>query len=300
MAGIISFLPKKSHGIQIFISKRFYFRHCRFHHVNSFATHDAIQVIQIYKAQNTNATEFDDILPALIKVNQTGSSATNTISNYCNDWISASTNRLEFRSAQLQLADSMYYNPSQALSLELGLSTLGQGQLYDAFIQHGPDNDPDSAKSMVTRTKNAMTAAGKPASPALGADQTEWLSQFLTIRTNTLKNPSNKASQAAWSQSVTRVQSYSYALSNGQINFNDTLVALDNDGKQITVPCRLELWTEFVPVPSDMYSKKGLSAGAIAGIIIALLVVFGVSGFFGWRWWKKRQQKVKFESLPEF
>ncbi|KAJ1558251.1 ATP phosphoribosyltransferase (ATP-PRTase) (ATP-PRT), partial [Nowakowskiella sp. JEL0078] len=263
------------------------------------ATHDAIQVIQSYKNENENATEFDSILPALTKINQTGSSSTSTISSFCDIWSSTAKNRLEFRTAQLELADSMYFNPSQALALDLGLSSLSRGQIYDAFIQHGPDNDPDSARSMVTRTKTAMTTAGKPESPALGADQSEWLDQFLTIRTNTLKNPSNKASQAGWSKTVTRVQSYSYALKNGQINFNDSLIALDNDGAQITVPCRLELWTEFVPVSSNVSSKSGLSAGVIAGIVIAVLVVVGGAGFFGWRWWEKHQEKMEFSELKD-
>ncbi|KAJ3122129.1 hypothetical protein HK098_003108 [Nowakowskiella sp. JEL0407] len=243
------------------------------------ATHDAIQVIDIYRASSSNATEFDALYPTIQRINATGSSSVSGLDGYCDAWKSAST-KLEFRTAQIQLTDKLYFNPSQALADALGLRTpLARGQLYDAFIQHGGESDYDSAPSMVKRTTATTPKQG-------GSEQT-WLTSFLSVRKYTLQHASTPETRTAWAQSVTRVNSYSYAVTKSEFDFESELRALDNDGKETVVPCNLNLWTEFVPVEVDD-AKKRLSSGAIAGIVIAISVVLGVAGYVAWMYFRKR------------
>ncbi|KAJ1933046.1 hypothetical protein EC988_009250, partial [Linderina pennispora] len=61
-----------------------------------------------------------------------------------------------------------------------------------------------------------------------------WLTKFLQVRTDDLKNPHNKGTQKEWAKSVTRVKSYQYVVAQKQYKWSSSIKALDNDGKTTT------------------------------------------------------------------
>ena len=82
--------------------------------------------------------------------------------------------------------------------IRLGLAMpLARAQLYDAAIQHGVGDDPDSLGSLIAR-------AGRRRSAASGEDA--WLDAFFDVRITTLRAPSNTATAGAWSESTDRVE----------------------------------------------------------------------------------------------
>ncbi|TPX47196.1 chitosanase [Synchytrium endobioticum] len=248
------------------------------------ATHDAFGVITNF-TNLVSPNAFTQYYGTLQALNTTGSSSTSGLSGFCDAWSQTAATSVVFREVQVNATDQLYYIPSQALATSIGLTMpLSFGQLYDAAIQHGTENDPDSLPSMAAKTTAYMNSINQPGTPAQGADEKLWMQSFMNVRIQTLQNPSNKATQAAWSQSVTRVKSYQYAANNNQWNFgNVSLKALDNGGSVITVNCDPDLWTRFVPTPSGRSN-----AGLIIGVVIATLAVVVVAGV-GFFWWKRRR-----------
>ncbi|KAJ3155027.1 hypothetical protein HDU89_007217 [Geranomyces variabilis] len=256
------------------------------------STHDAYDVVNTYVNSGNYSSEFDPYIARLATLNATGDASTKGLSGFCDAWYAASSNPT-FRAVQIAKVDSLYYYPSQNISDTLQLTlAAARGQLYDAAIQHGLESDPDSMPSMVARVPRTA-----------GMTEDAWLAAFMAERKRTLCHPSTPATQKAWCASVTRVNSYDHLTTTGQSNFTDTFNPLDNDGKEVTIKCDLDLWTTYIPGNKDQGgsgSGSGMGKGAIIAIVVIVLIVAAVAGFLaywrftkgGWPWANQRFKRV--------
>ncbi|TPX31141.1 chitosanase [Synchytrium microbalum] len=238
------------------------------------ATHDAFSVVTNYTKLQPN-NQLNPYYSTLQALNVSGSSSTSGLSGFCDAW-AASCNDTIFRQVQVNTTDYMYFDPSQALGMAVGLVfPLSYGQMYDAAIQHGLESDPDSLPSMIAKTQSTMISNGYAPTVAAGADEIVWMTTFMNTRIYTLTHASTAATRNVWSQSITRVKSYQYAASQGSWSFEASLNALDNDGKVVTLNCDPELWTRFVPTyrAESETPKIATIVGIIVAIFIGLLVV---------------------------
>ncbi|KAJ3045734.1 hypothetical protein HDV00_007860 [Rhizophlyctis rosea] len=256
-------------------------------------THDAYGVINSYYNKQNHGNEFDPYMDRLRQLNASDSNAGSTsgLDGFCQAWYAA-CNNTAFLQAQVEFATQTYYLPSQNYADNLGLtSAVGRGQMYDAAIQHGIGSDPDSLNSLIARTQAAMTSNNQPPSPSQGASEQDWMNQFFQIRITDLCNPSDKSTKKAWCQSTSRVKSYQY-LASQSFNFTgseDSVSALDNDGKPLKVACNLLLNSTYIPGPYP--GSGGMSKGTIAGIVIGVilvLILLGVIGYLVWRRWNRK------------
>jgi len=109
-----------------------------------------------------------------------------------------------FRQAQHNIADKLYWAPSQKEAANLGVKhAITRGQLYDAYINHGEDG---ALKLAGTATKNAG------GSPKDGTDEKQWLAAFLEARLAVLK------ADKTWAESVDRVRVYQKLLASGNVD----------------------------------------------------------------------------------
>ncbi|TPX61533.1 chitosanase [Powellomyces hirtus] len=235
------------------------------------STRDAFDVVSTYSKDPGYSQEFEPYLGKLLELNSTQSDSAEGLSGFCDAWYTAASNPA-FRAVQVAKADALYYTPAQKIADNLGLTlAISRGQLYDAAIQMGIESDPDSMPSIVNRT----------AKPEGMAEET-WISNFMKERQRTLCNPSTPATQAAWCASVTRVESYTHLLETGQTNFTETFKPLNNDGKEFTINCNLDVWTQYIP--GKRYGEEGgsggLSTGAVAAIAVVLALLVLVGAFF--------------------
>ncbi|KAJ3173924.1 hypothetical protein HDU87_007246 [Geranomyces variabilis] len=257
------------------------------------STHDAYDVVNTYVNSGNYSLEFDPYIATLATLNVTGDASTKGLSGFCDAWYAAASNPT-FRAVQIAKIDSLYYYPSQNISDTLQLTLpAARGQLYDAAIQHGVEADPDSMPSMVARV---------PRTPGMTDDA--WLEAFLAERKRTLCHPSTPATQKAWCASVTRVNSYEHLTATGQSNFTDAFSPLDNDGKEITIKCDLNVWTNYIPGSKDQggsgSGSGGMGKGAVIAIVLIVLIVAAVAGFLaywrltkgGWPWANQRFKRV--------
>jgi len=108
------------------------------------------------------------------------------------------------RSGQLGVAcdaeaDELYFLPAMQAAAAAGVSSpVGQAIFYDTWLQHGGNGDPDSLPSIVKRTIAKTGGIG-------ATTETEFLRAFLAIRKEILRNPTDRATGAAWRASASRV-----------------------------------------------------------------------------------------------
>lgn len=146
-------------------------------------TGDAIEVVKRYTDLN-HSNILAKYLPELTRLenerirtdnDQGDVSGLYKIGDYVSDWAAASK-KLEFRNIQDSVVDDYYYKPSAQKADTLGLKLpLSRAQLYDAIIQHGDGNDPDSINALIERTNKK--SGGNPASNKV--DEKKWLRNFL-------------------------------------------------------------------------------------------------------------------------
>ncbi|ORX68180.1 lysozyme-like protein [Linderina pennispora] len=171
------------------------------------------------------------------KLDKSGSGSTSGLDGYCSVWGKLGKSGRKVR-------DEMYFDPSQKLADTLGAQLdVTRAQLYDTTIQHGDGSDPDSVGALIKKTSASFKADAKGSSGSTlkinghNVDEIVWLTKFLQVRTDDLKNPHNKETQKEWSESVTRVKSYQYVVAQKQYKWSNSIKALDNDGKATTVKC---------------------------------------------------------------
>ncbi|VVE30357.1 chitosanase [Pandoraea anhela] len=159
-------------------------------------TDDLLQVVQEYTARKPG-NALAPYLPALRAVNGTDSTA--GLGGFPEAWRAAATDP-EMIAAQDAVNDQLYRVPSRKLANRLGLVLpLSRAALYEAGIQHGYGDDPDSVGQIAAR---ATAQVGS--TPASGADEKTWLLTFLQMRRADLLAPANTSSAEEWRKSVGR------------------------------------------------------------------------------------------------
>ncbi|MGC0421732.1 chitosanase [Embleya sp. AB8] len=142
-------------------------------------TGDMLDLVQAYtdrKPDNILA----GYLPALRAVN--GSPSHEGLgTQFEQDWQTAAQDE-DFRRAQDDERDRVYFNPAVGRAKADGLGTLGQFIYYDAIVMHGDSGDADSFGSI---RANALAQA---APPAQGGDETAYLNAFLDARKVAMKH----------------------------------------------------------------------------------------------------------------
>lgn len=99
-----------------------------------------------------------------------------------------------FRRAQLRLADRLSWQPARRLARAVGARrALTQGQLYDAYVNHGESG----IRRLLARTNRR--AGG---TPATGVSEAKWLATFLRVRLAVLR------ADPVWALAVDRVAVY--------------------------------------------------------------------------------------------
>lgn len=136
-------------------------------------TSDMLGLVELYSARapgNVLARR----LPALREVD--GSDSHEGLDpGFPDDWRRAAGDP-EFRRAQDEERDRVYFGPAVAQGRADGLRTLGQFAYYDAIVMHGEGDDPASFGGIRER------ALRRARPPARGGDEVAYLNAFLDAR----------------------------------------------------------------------------------------------------------------------
>ncbi|AIA06841.1 chitosanase [Streptomyces noursei] len=141
-------------------------------------THDMLELVELYtkrKPDNVLAA----YLPALRKVDG-GDSHAGLDPNYPKDWRKAAKDP-DFRKAQDDERDRVYFNPAVKQGKADGIGVLGQFAYYDAIVMHGDGDD----KTSFSGIRKRALAKAKP--PAQGGDEKTYLNAFLDARVWAMK-----------------------------------------------------------------------------------------------------------------
>ncbi|MFI6586298.1 chitosanase [Embleya sp. NPDC050493] len=142
-------------------------------------TGDMLDLVELYTARKPGNV-LAKYLPALRKVNGTDSHS-GLGSSFEKAWATAAGDA-DFRKAQDDERDRVYFNPAVNRGKSDGLGALGQFIYYDAIVMHGDGGDRDSFSSI---RANALKKA-KP--PAQGGNETTYLNAFLDARKVAMKH----------------------------------------------------------------------------------------------------------------
>ncbi len=142
-------------------------------------TGDMLDLVELYTARKPGNV-LAKYLPALRKVNGTDSHS-GLGSSFEKAWATAAGDA-DFRKAQDDERDRVYFNPAVNRGKSDGLGALGQFMYYDAIVMHGDGGDRDSFSSI---RANALKKA-KP--PAQGGNETTYLNAFLDARKVAMKH----------------------------------------------------------------------------------------------------------------
>ncbi|ANW21789.1 chitosanase [Streptomyces clavuligerus] len=141
-------------------------------------TGDMLDLVELY-TERKPGNALARYLPALRKVD--GSDSHRGLDpNYPRDWRKAAGDE-EFREAQNDERDRVYFNPAVQRGKSDGLGVLGQFIYFDALVMHGDGDDSASFSSM--RRK----ALAKAKSPAQGGSEKTYLNAFLDSRVWAMK-----------------------------------------------------------------------------------------------------------------
>jgi chitosanase len=170
---------------------------------------DLVQVVRFYTVEKPE-NPLARYLPELERLAKAASDDVTHLSGFTDAWKQAAADPV-FRGAQDELVDRLYYRPAAEIADQDGVRTpLGRVTLYDTAIQHGLGTERDGLNGIVART---ISAAG--GTPSSGIDEVAWLRAFLEVRRQTLQNPADPATAAAWRASVGRVDTLRKLLDQG-------------------------------------------------------------------------------------
>ncbi len=137
------------------------------------ATHDLLTLVERYtKAHPDNGLA--TYLPALREVDGTDSHE-GLDPGFTAAW-QAEAERPEFREAQEEERDRVYFEPAVRLAKLDGLGTLGQFVYFDAMVFHGPDTDAEGFYGLRER------AMAKAKTPGQAGSEKTYLEAFLDVR----------------------------------------------------------------------------------------------------------------------
>lgn len=141
-------------------------------------TGDMLDLVELY-ANRRPGNVLAPYLPALRRVNGTDSHD-GLDPDFPRDWARAARDQ-EFRRAQDNERDRVYFNPAVRQGRADGLRVLGQFAYYDAIVMHGDGTDQTSFRNIRRRALNRA----RP--PAQGGDEVTYLHAFLDARVWAMK-----------------------------------------------------------------------------------------------------------------
>ncbi|MGW5119031.1 chitosanase [Streptomyces noursei] len=141
-------------------------------------THDMLELVELYTKRKPDNV-LAGYLPALRKVDGSDSHA-GLDPNYPKDWRKAAKDP-DFRKAQDDERDRVYFNPAVKQGKADGIGVLGQFAYYDAIVMHGDGDD----KTSFSGIRKRALAKAKP--PAQGGDEKTYLNAFLDARVWAMK-----------------------------------------------------------------------------------------------------------------
>ncbi|MFE0174931.1 chitosanase [Streptomyces sp. NPDC059002] len=142
-------------------------------------TGDMLDLVELYTKRKPNNI-LAKYLPALRRVDGTDSHE-GLDPTFKPDWERAADTDAEFRKAQDDERDRVYFNPAVQQGKADGIGVLGQFAYYDAIVMHGDGSDSTSFRNI---RKRALRSA-KP--PAQGGDEVKYLNAFLDARVWAMK-----------------------------------------------------------------------------------------------------------------
>ncbi|MEZ5669939.1 MAG: chitosanase [Alphaproteobacteria bacterium] len=178
------------------------------------ATGDAVLVVRRYATLRPDAPILA-WLPELERLAAAADDDTGGLQGFAAAWAAAAEDP-GFRQAQDEINAELYFDPVNGYADELGLQTaLARAALYDAIIQHGDGDDPDSLWSMIDATEAAVGGW-----PSNGVDEVAWLRAFLAVRRGVLAHATDPATREGWAESVGRVDVWSALLDDGNLDLD--------------------------------------------------------------------------------
>ncbi|KAJ2103959.1 hypothetical protein GGI09_000375 [Coemansia sp. S100] len=238
-------------------------------------TGDAWVVVQEYHKLTGGKDKMSQFDSVLAEYALTGNNSTVSLTGYCSVWKKLGTSDKKFKQAQDNVRDDMYMAPAMVYAQQLGLKTsIAQGQLYDAGIQHGASDGPDGLGGMI-KTTNALVTKDEPGDSGstltingYKIDEIVWLNKFLSVRASVLSNPQEPTNMSgAWAKTLYRIKSYQFAVDTKEYNWTDSVSVLDNDGKPTTVTCSMAMSSRL---------DNGVARSGIAFLSLFLISVLNV------------------------
>jgi len=194
--------PQYSYVENLGDGRGFTFGRCGF----TTGTGDGLVVIREYKRRKAK-NPLAKFIPALERIDaaKSGESSGDVsgLTGFAEDVKSVGRDKV-FRSVQDWAQKTMYWEPSQRASDQLGLKfQLSRAQLYDAYFMHGENRPgdafyPKSANGMAEWTNNKLGG-----SPATGIDEKQWIFTYLTRRIAILRG-----SGKVWAAASNRIEIY--------------------------------------------------------------------------------------------
>ncbi|MER6406781.1 chitosanase [Streptomyces viridosporus] len=156
-------------------------------------THDLLMLVEHYSEEHPG-NGLERYLPALREVDGTDSHE-GLDPGFTAAW-RAEAELPEFRRAQEEMRDRLYFEPAVRLAKLDGLDTLGQFVYYDAMVFHGPDTDPEGFYGLRERVME------KARTPARGGSEKAYLDAFLDVRREAMltKRPGSDTSRVDTAQ----------------------------------------------------------------------------------------------------
>lgn len=142
-------------------------------------TGDMLEVVRDYAAREPG-NGLATYLPALRAVNG-GDSHDGLDPGFPAAWRTAAKDP-RFQAAQDAERDRVYFNPAVRQAEADGLRALGQFIYYDAYVMHGPGDDPASFGGI----RRAALRRAKP--PAQGGNEVAYLNAFLDARVAAMRS----------------------------------------------------------------------------------------------------------------
>ncbi|MYR46227.1 chitosanase [Streptomyces sp. SID5910] len=140
-------------------------------------TGDMLALVELYTGRRPG-NALARFLPALRAVD--GSDSHEGLDpHFPEDWRRAAGER-DFRRAQDDERDRVYFDPAVRQAKADGLRTLGQFAYYDAMVMHG-EGGPEGFAAIRER------ALGRAVPPARGGDETAYLNAFLDARVRAMR-----------------------------------------------------------------------------------------------------------------
>lgn len=188
---------------------------------------DATEVLSAYARRRPGNALSQHFLATVADLGRRNSADVSHLNGYTAEWRKAAADS-EFRAAQEDVSDRLYYRPAMRHAANLGLRhDLSLVALFEAIVQHGNGDDPDGLPALI---KGATRQAR--GTPAQGVDEKAWLACFFDHRKNALLHAYDPHTREAWRQSVGRADAMIHLLSN--IDFRGP-IEVTPFGKKFTI-----------------------------------------------------------------